>query len=82
MGKRHRDRVSEIEQNAYQLVIMDFLRWRVELYRHLTYSKVKKAARALEESNPGWSNLDNCQDLLLEKVVELNPEWAEKEHWC
>jgi hypothetical protein len=81
MEKRHQDRVSEIEENAYQLVIMEFLRWRVDHYRHLTYSRVKKAARALDKINPGWSKLGNCQDLLLEKVTELYPELAAKENW-
>ena len=79
--KRHRDRVSEIEENAYQLVLMEFLRWRVDWYRHLTYSRVKKAAKALDKTNPGWSKLDNCQGLLLEKVRELFPEFAAKENW-
>jgi len=81
MEKRHRDRVSEIEENSYQLVIMEFLRWRVDHYRHLTYSRVKKAARTLDKINPGWSKLGNCQDLLLEKVTELYPELAAKENW-
>ena len=81
MEKRHRDRVSEIEENSYQLVIMEFLRWRVDHYRHLTYSRVKKAAKTLDENNPGWSKLGNCQDLLLEKVSELFPEFALKENW-
>src|ERR1035438_7421545 len=57
MEKRHRDRVSKIEENSYQLVIMEFLRWRIDHYRHLTYSRVKKAARALDKINPGWSKL-------------------------
>ena len=81
MEKRHRDRVSKIEENSYQLVIMEFLRWRIDHYRHLTYSRVKKAARALDKINPGWSKLANCQDLLLEKVTELYPELAAKENW-
>ena len=81
MEKRHRDRVSEIEQNAYEFVIMEFLRWRVDHYRHLTYSRVKEAARALDKINPGWTKSSNCQNLLLQKVSGLDPEFATKEDW-
>lgn len=74
--KRHRDRVSEIEENAHQLVIMEFLRSWADYYRHLTYSRVKIAARALDKINPGWtkSSSSNCENLLLQKVSQLYPQ--------
>lgn len=81
MEKRHSDRVAEFEKMDYEFTILEFLRWRADHYRHLTYSRVKKAARALDKINPGWSKLGNCQDLLLEKVTGLFPELAAKEGW-
>ena len=81
MENRHDDRVDEMEQLDYYFTIIEFLRWRDDMYPHLTYARVKKAAKALDKSNSGWTKAGDCQNLLLQKVVELNPEWAEKENW-
>ena len=77
MENRHRDRVSEIEENACQLVIMEFLRWECgwdgECYPNLTFARVKTAAKALDKTNPGWTKDDKRQNLLRQKVMELYP---------
>lgn len=81
MEKRHSDRVAEIEEMDYEFTILGFLRWREERYRHLTYSRVKKAAKALDKINPGWTKGGDSDTLLLQKVTELFPEFAAKENW-
>jgi hypothetical protein len=80
MEKRHRDRVREIEENARQLVIMEFLRSCEDYYRHLTYSRVKIAAGALDKINPEWtkSSSSNREILLLQKVCQLYPQIGRK----
>jgi hypothetical protein len=79
--KRHRDRAAEIEKMDYHFIIAGFLRWRVDHYRHLTYSRVKKAAKALDEINPGWTKSTNHENLLLQKVSQLYPEIEAKGDW-
>ncbi len=81
MNKRCQDRVADLEKTHYEFILLRFLRWRVERYRHLTYSRVKKAARALDRINTGWTKSGDCEDLLLQKVTELFPELAAKENW-
>ena len=78
---RHDDRVAEIEANQYTLHIHRLVYYRGEICPHLTIGRVKKAAKALDKISPGWIENENCEEILLQKVVELNPEWAEKEHW-
>jgi uncharacterized Zn finger protein (UPF0148 family) len=79
--KRHDDRLQEMEKMHDDFVIYRFLRWRCDDYPKLTFGRVKKAAKALDKTNFGWSKLGNCEDLLLEKVTELFPELAAKEGW-
>jgi hypothetical protein len=50
-------------------------------YPSLTQTRIKKAAKALDESAPGWHEKQGCEKVLLEKVAELNPELAVKEDW-
>jgi hypothetical protein len=52
-----------------------------EFYPSLTLRRIKNAAKALDESSPGWHEKKGCEKVLLEKVAELNPELAAKEDW-
>jgi hypothetical protein len=80
---RQKQREYEDEQMRYEFVFCGFIRWREERYRHLTSSRVRKAFKALDKTNPGWikNNNSDCENLLLQKVTELYPELAAKEGW-
>jgi predicted RNA-binding Zn-ribbon protein involved in translation (DUF1610 family) len=52
-----------------------------DFYPSLTPTRIKKAAKALDESAPGWHEKKGCEKVLLEKVAALNPELAAKEDW-
>jgi hypothetical protein len=69
--RRQKERETEKEELDFEFTILEFLRWRGEINPHLTYARVKNAALALDQSNPGWIMDDDCQNLLLQKVAEL-----------
>lgn len=79
---QHGDRFDELKKNAIYLHVHRLVCYRGEFCPHLTIGRVTKAAKALDEINPRWMEDKNCEELLLQKAAELNPEWAEKEHWC
>ena len=81
MEKRHDDRLAEIDENQHILHIHRLVYYRGEFCPHLTIGRVKKAAKALDKTSPGWMDNKDCEELLLKKVAELNPEWAAKERW-
>lgn len=81
MEKRHDDRLAEIEGNRLTLHIHRLVYYRGEFCPHLTIGRVRKAAKTLDKVSPSWMDNENCEDLLLQKVAELNPEWAAKERW-
>jgi hypothetical protein len=71
MEKRHEDQIAEMEKISYDMTICEPLRW--DEHPQLKYSHLKKAAKALDEIQPGWIEESNHQDLLLRKVAELYP---------
>ena len=81
MAKRYDDRLAEIDENQHILHIHRLVYYRGEFCPHLTIGRVKKAAKALDKISPGWMDDKDCEELLLQKVAELNPEWAAKERW-
>lgn len=81
MERRHDDRLAQIEENRHTLHIHRLVYYRGECCPHLTIGRVTKAAKALDKISPGWMDNKDCEELLLQKVAELNPEWAAKERW-
>jgi ankyrin repeat protein len=49
-----------------------------ELYPGLTWKRVQTAAKALDESQPGWRGATNHIDIMLARLAELNPRLLER----
>lgn len=81
MEKRHSDRLDELRENRMTLLVDRLVYYRGEFCPHFTIGRVRKAAKALDKIDPEWMEDKNSEDLLLQKVAELNPEWAVKEDW-
>jgi hypothetical protein len=54
---------------------------RTDFFPQLTYGRVEKAAKCLDQINPEWMEGKDRHNVLLRKVAELNPELAEKDGW-
>jgi hypothetical protein len=75
-GCENFDWLKEVEKIDKEYVI-DVSMWE-ELYPGLTYSRVQKAAKLLDEMQPGWRQENNHLDIMLSKVAELNPKLLER----
>lgn len=76
----------EKEEEFGREILIDMVAFRdwfneVTIYPGLTRGRVKKAAKVLDENQPGWSNDKNSEEILSKKVAELNPELATREGW-
>ncbi len=81
MQEREIAREKQDRDDHYNFVIESCIHHQYGFSPHLTFGRVKKAAKALDEISPGWMDNKDCEKLLLQKVAELNPEWAAKERW-
>ncbi len=54
---------------------------RTDFYPSLTFELASKAAKVLDRIYPEWMEDKDNQDLLIKKVVELNPRLAADEQW-
>ena len=81
MEKRHADRLKELWENKRTLLVDRLVYYKSDFRPHLTTGRVRKAAKVLDKIDPEWMEDKNNEELLLQKVAELNPEWSEKEGW-
>ncbi|MGA3284938.1 MAG: ankyrin repeat domain-containing protein [Verrucomicrobiota bacterium] len=61
-------------------MLIDFVA-RTDFWPGLTRGRAKKAAKVLDENQPGWREDKNASHILHNKVAELNPELAAREGW-
>ncbi len=75
--KRH-----DLKEDRIPLFVRRLVFYQEQVCPHFTIGQAKKAAKELDAIAPGWRDNENRDEMLLQKAAELNPEWAEKEHWC
>ena len=75
MEERQGQEVEFVRENLIELVA------RTDYHLSLTVGRVNTAAKALDAINPGWMDGKDNWDVLVKKVVELNPELAAQERW-
>ena len=71
-----------LKEDRIPLFVRRLVFYQEQVCPHFTIGQAKKAAKELDAIAPGWRDNENRDEMLLQKAAELNPEWAEKEHWC
>jgi hypothetical protein len=78
MAERQKERADDCRENLIRIVVCPNSFGGLP---GLTYARVKKAAKALDQTSPGWENEKNPREVLSNKVAELNPELAARNGW-
>jgi hypothetical protein len=81
ISERELEKQNKNDEKLNRELLIGYIANYEDFYPSLTPTRIKKAAKALDESASGWHEQKGCEKILLKKVAELNPELAAKEDW-